>query len=351
MESQLTLLNYKCQLIQYIRELTGLTYSALENVFIRWIFVANVKGHLNIDLVPTTNIVSMTDIHFLLNNPKNISYPKDWKLKILPNQIEFTPFTGPNESELYLQKIKERNSYQLTNIQLNRLKSLREQNLEKQSLEKQSLEEQSNFKFEVNKLLDVYLSLGGLQNLLSFPLGLFQNPNLYIECFGSPLNTQYRYCSAFPFEKETWNSLGSFFDLEIKTGKYIANPPFDDDIMTMMARKLVTCLKKETNTLLVLVIIPVWDPETQIELNAKNFETKFDCLDILKESGFIKNRKVMKYREYGFYNYTLNKYESKAHFHFIQLDNYTKDSPCNFEEIVKKWEQLSKSVQVKKFSK
>merc|ERR1712137_781955 len=79
------------------------------------------------------------------------------------------------------------------------------------------------------------------------------------ECFASPLNCHYRaMCSAFPDTDAAFGSLGSFFALRPRRGSFQLNPPFVDDIIVAMVRRLDELLevadrRKAALTFLVVV--------------------------------------------------------------------------------------------------
>lgn len=59
------------------------------------------------------------------------------------------------------------------------------------------------------------------------------------ECFASPLNCRYNsMCSAFPDTDEAFGSLGSFFALNPQCGSFQLNPPFVDDVIIAMVKRL-----------------------------------------------------------------------------------------------------------------
>lgn len=100
----------------------------------------------------------------------------------------------------------------------------------------------------------------------SLPSSVFQH--LYtvlgvsFECFASPFNCQLpNYCSAFADTDTPFGSSGSFFDLDITSGSYEANPPFSEELMDSMATHMFQLLRKSTDPLSFLIVVPNWtDP-------------------------------------------------------------------------------------------
>jgi hypothetical protein len=61
------LATYKQQLLRHIAKLTTLKEWRIEPLFAKWIFIANVNGDLDDDLVPRKCIVVDDDIKYLCN--------------------------------------------------------------------------------------------------------------------------------------------------------------------------------------------------------------------------------------------------------------------------------------------
>ena len=81
-----------------------------------------------------------------------------------------------------------------------------------------------------------------------------------IECFASPLNCYAeRYCSAFGEAEHQFGSLGSFFDLDPRSGTFEANPPFVPELMNAMVDRIHALLADpKRGPLSFLVVIPAW---------------------------------------------------------------------------------------------
>lgn len=86
---------------------------------------------------------------------------------------------------------------------------------------------------------------------------------IHTECFASPLNTHFtQYCSAFPDTDIPFGSLGSFYDYNPKDNEaYEANPPFVNETMFTMTKRLETLLDQAqilNKSLLYFVVVPTW---------------------------------------------------------------------------------------------
>nr|QBK84736.1 MAG: phosphorylated CTD interacting factor 1 WW domain protein [Pithovirus LCDPAC01] len=177
--------------------------------------------------------------------------------------------------------------------------------------------------YEKNKniMLSLYYVLGGRNNHLSAP-----KPNLKLysfELFGTPLNTQYDYCSPFEIDK-VFGSYGSFFDFKIvKGGMYYANPPYDDKLMTRAMKKIIRTLMTVKAPLTIAVTLPVWDPKTQREYKFPVFSSKFESYDILTGTGraFVRDHKVFTKKEFNFYDYFDRSFIPIANTHLFILSN------------------------------
>jgi len=137
--------------------------------------------------------------------------------------------------------------------------------------------------------------------------------NINGELFASSLNFYNKnYCSIYYDIELNIGSIGNFFTMNIQKGFYVANPPFDDTIMRNMSIKLINSLKESNDELSIFITIPEWD---------KPEYGGFDCLDILKKSGFIQYiEKIDKKRVY-FYDYYENSYKNLVSVYFILIQN------------------------------
>lgn len=91
---------------------------------------------------------------------------------------------------------------------------------------------------------------------------LYTDFNTRFELFGSVLNTyNTSYCSMFYDIEKIFGSYGSFFDMEIISGNYSVNPPFDNEIIFQTMNILENTLKSQKNDLMFIIWIPIWDDE------------------------------------------------------------------------------------------
>lgn len=77
------------------------------------------------------------------------------------------------------------------------------------------------------------------------------------ECFGSMFNHYYsKYCSMFYDVEKYFGSYGSFFGIKIKKGMFMANPPYDVNLLIKMYLHIKENLNGET---LFIMSYPDWD--------------------------------------------------------------------------------------------
>lgn len=123
--------------------------------------------------------------------------------------------------------------------------------------------------------------------------------NLDIEMFGSFVNCNLdKYCSIFHDIEKYFGSIGSVFCLDpsvwIENKYFIANPPFDELIMSMMSFLIVDILDKYDNCCFV-VIIPDWRPSGKYQNNP--YEA-YDTLNVSKYKKFEIIYNNIKYHDY-----------------------------------------------------
>lgn len=203
-----------------------------DGVYPKWVFNAIQNGYsedillkpgVKTPMLHLSNIILWSDLeYFAARNP--VTYNRD----VIPESN--SSFLTAIEVEVP----------KLSPFQLDRLKTLYTGD---------------NFEKDVEILQGFYGGLGGTSNFLSVPPELKTGR---VELFGSPFNTHGPYCSALQYEKNFFQSLGSFFDYQlVDNTEYIANPPFDETMIEAMAKRLndQLFLCKET---VVIIMLPDW---------------------------------------------------------------------------------------------
>lgn len=128
------------------------------------------------------------------------------------------------------------------------------------------------------------------------------------ELYASGLNSFCSsYCSLFPDIEKYFGSKGNFDDFKIISGKYFANPPFDEAVTKNMATKLINMMQMSTEYIAVFITLPAWD--------------KFEALNLLVESGFMTLRHFVPKNQIKFFHYYENKYIDAVNTYFILLEN------------------------------
>lgn len=294
------------------------------DVFVRWMFnsIAYNTFDFNFFLPTNESFIDLTDMDFYMTKlglKKCIPFPIEIYREILQKAKEsvYTGFKFTIDVPT------------CTGIQEKRLKSL--------------YVNETDFKQNVDKILNRYHFMGGLNNSLSTPpavmncVKMLDPPMKSHELFGTPLNTcSPTFCSPFPDEKLVFNSSGSFFDFrEYKDDTiYFANPPFDVKICDKMTDRLLEELDKKEFSL--IIIIPVWDTEQQ-KKHAKKYKTidygeVFEAYRRLVSSRFFKSDTILYKENYPFYNYFTNRLAPSSTTHFINLGK-----KVNVEYILSVW--------------
>jgi len=308
-----------------------------DKAFSRFMFDLNARSQLTKNLIPKTNPVSMDDIEYYMNTFGLKQYSKIFKQSKMPMWPRFRDI-GPKVSGIYSEQSGTiKNSitgfeYEITSIQYQRLKDI--------YTDKPEL-----FDNIAYTILYVYYNLGGLGNNGSIPIGTIDSE--YIELFGSPLNTQQRYCSPFAFEIDYFGSLGSFFDYKfVPDQKYTCNPPYVDALMTAAAKHVVaefTRLGQGSNVSL-LFVIPIWDNEGLEAINeskpddANKYE-KYMTREIIESSQFVRAKKTLHKNHHSYYSWYGNKYVAYSHTYLYVLS--TEDTPSiDLDALVARWDAI-----------
>lgn len=88
---------------------------------------------------------------------------------------------------------------------------------------------------------------------------LEQKFNVNVECFSSPLNSNFStFCSLFPDVDSKFGSIGNFFEAvqHFGSGNYMANPPFIEEIMNQAVIAVLELLDRTQST--VFMYLPHW---------------------------------------------------------------------------------------------
>ena len=142
---------------------------------------------------------------------------------------------------------------------------------------------------------------------------LHKKYNIDFELFASSINCFYNnYCSLFFDLEKYFGSKGNFNLLNIKKGFYVANPPFDEEIIKNMVIKLLKILKDNKDELSFFITIPVWNkPEYGI----------FEGVELIKKSKYLKYIENIKKSRSKFFDYFKNKFINPCNIYIIILQN------------------------------
>lgn len=305
--------------------------------FSRFMFDLNAKGRLTSNLIPKSNPVSADDIEYYMNSHNLKDYASTVTNARMPTWPQFNE-TGPRIIAVYselsgtLKNTVTGIEFEISPLQYQRLKNI-------------YIGPEELFDNIAYTVLYTYFNLGGLGNNGSVPIGTIDES--YIELFGSPLNTQQKYCSPFAFEKDYFGSLGSFFDYHlIPNQRYTCNPPYVDALMTAAAKHVTSEMKRLGSgaNVSMLVVIPVWDQEGLESIgetkpnNANKYE-KYATREIIEASGLVRAKKTLNKKDHEYYSWYGNKYVAYSNTYLYVLS--TEDKPSiNLDALVTRWDSI-----------
>ena len=187
---------------------------------------------------------------------------------------------------------------------------------------------------------------------------MFKKYNINFELFGSAINTiSDHYCSLYYDIEKYFGSKGNVFNINLYSGIYWCNPPYDEYIMKKIAIKLKNILDTQTN-IGFLITIPIWDKYTQniiINNNIKSVERNYKKNDNTNDKEkykdyalyhilykYIKEELIIPKFRIPYFNHRLNQYiyASNTYMLFvynnidINYTNYIKDIQNEFENII-----------------
>jgi hypothetical protein len=197
----------------------------------------------------------------------------------------------------------------------------------------------SELDLRVTLMLARYYACGSINNHCSVPKEVISFCGITTELFGSPLNTcTPQYCSPFADVESAFGSLGSFYTFIMGTGIYLMNPPYDEDIMEVACKKVISVLEDDDEVTIVAVL-PVWDIETQRDSGPVFCNKDFVALKILEASPFVKSRAHCVYDTHKFYDYYKDQLVAVTNIHLLVLSN----TNCGLiaQQIADYWAQVS----------
>ena len=146
---------------------------------------------------------------------------------------------------------------------------------------------------------------------------LYDKCNIDFELFASSLNFYSNsYCSLFYDVEQYFGSKGNFNDIKLIEGEYVANPPFDNNIMENMCKKLIKSIKeanKKKLSLSFFISIPNW--KSTIEYG------EFKCRTLLESSKLITYDKVVPKEKTKFYDHYLDKFITPGEMWYIVIQS------------------------------
>ncbi len=165
--------------------------------------------------------------------------------------------------------------------------------------------------------------------IIPFKEQLKQDFGINIELFGSSINRYFdNYCSLFYDLEKHFGSLGNFFNFQPKQGLYMANPPYDEELMENMAKYLINCLNKNNNQkpLGFVITIPIWDISTLKNISKKcNIKYQnmgpYKCYELLKKSKYFYSEYLFCKKNFPYYNFSLGEIIYASNTYIIIIKN------------------------------
>lgn len=190
-----------------------------------------------------------------------------------------------------------------------------------------------NMNLEITKVVYLYKTILGTNIGMAVPPCL-HDLGITFELFGSPLNTKGDYCSPFISLEANFGSNGSFFNYQLSEKHvYLAAPPYDEDLMEQMALRLEQAYSQNPK-LTFVVVIPVWDSESQKENGYQDYGMNFACFTILKN---ICSKRVVLPKHQGlFYDYYTDSYVPICNNHVMLIGKWV-----NWNKFITEWKQIT----------
>ena len=135
------------------------------------------------------------------------------------------------------------------------------------------------------------------------------------------------YCGLFYDLEKYFGNIGNFFDIKIKSGAYVCNPPYEIDIITNAYEKLLQSIDKSKNTITIYNVLPVWNNKYGYNILQKCDYKKIKNYDInnyykeIFSSKYLVYHRIYCKKNFPFYHYLENRYINATHCHFFVLSN------------------------------
>lgn len=194
------------------------------------------------------------------------------------------------------------------------------------------------FQLYAYALLGIYNTLGIDNNYLSIPGEATRL--CHFELFSGPWNGIRPYFGAFYELEKYFESFGSYFthSLPDEFSIFSYNPPFSERIMELAALRLVDQLAIRDKTgkpATVLVILPVWDSDTQVRYGIPDRGQPFLGWAVLRDSTFVREHEVWN-KQVEFFDYVNQQMVPAVCIHIAILSTLAKP-PLTIEQVAKSW--------------
>ena len=148
-----------------------------------------------------------------------------------------------------------------------------------------------------------------------------------VELFGSAFNvTLDKYFGLFYDIEKPFGCYGNFFNCTLISGLYVANPPFETNIMNRLFNILLESLDNNSELTFYLTI-PVWDTKDRIKLNMRcksklitNYKTDLNT-QLLHNSKYNIHDNLLCKEDYQYLDYINTRMVNYAATNIIVLSN------------------------------
>ena len=180
----------------------------------------------------------------------------------------------------------------------------------------------------------------GVKNIIMNNLNI--DYKLNFECFASSINSTFKnYCSIYYDVEKYFGSLGNYYNLNLISGTFGINPPYQKDIIEKSINKcLLELLTAQQNDkeLTFIITIPIWDNEGKQqmkndfnnELPQQNIDYgDFDIINTIKKSEYCKVLRMIPKEKFTYldHNFVLLKNKTIQNTYVIILSSKNNINP------------------------
>lgn len=169
--------------------------------------------------------------------------------------------------------------------------------------------------------------------------------NVQLELFGSVMNKNMKYyCGLFYDLEKYFGNQGNFFNIELKEGFFVCNPPYEIYLINETYEKILKTLETSSKKITIFNVLPVWNKKYEKLIQEsceygliKDYDI-YNIYDKIFNSKFLVYHKLYCKENFPFYHYLESKYINAAHCHVFVLSNTDLDP--DFDSIFNKYKSI-----------